>query len=83
MKKKYFPIIIEDISEGKEEAFAITLPDLHNSVVMGETYDELAKGIKMTFEAERKKCDPELLKTLKTQLEKIIPASKMTKSVLY
>ena len=67
MKPKYFTIIIEDISEGKCEAFAVTLPNL-KSVVMGENYDELAKGIEITFKAENKKCDPELLRILKQQL---------------
>ena len=67
MKPKYFTIIIEDISEGKCEAFAVTLSNL-KSVVMGANFKELAQGIKMTFKAENKKCDPELLKTLKKHL---------------
>lgn len=66
--QKYFTIIIEDISEGSENGYSITLPSLHNSVVLGENYDELAQGIEMTFEAENKKCPAAVLKTLKRQL---------------
>jgi hypothetical protein len=82
MKNRYFTVIIEDISEGKEKGFAVTLPDLHNALVMGENYEELAKGIQMTFKAENKLCDPKLLETLKQRFHKG-PASKMNKSVLY
>ena len=84
MKPKYFTMIIEDISEGKEKGFAITLPNLHNALIMGETFDELSKGIKMTFDAEHKKLDPELLRILKQQLaqrQKINHAEKFSKQV--
>ncbi len=69
MKKKYFTIIIEDISEGDTKGYAVTLPALHNSIVLGENFAELAKGLRMTFEAENKKCDPSLLQALKEHLE--------------
>ena len=65
MKNKRFAIIIENISEGKETGYCVRLPDLHDSIVLGENFEEIAKGIKMTFEAENKKCDPALLNSIK------------------
>lgn len=82
MKNKYFTIIIEDISDGKEEGYAITLPNLHSALVLGENYEELAKGIKMTFEAENKKCAPSILKALKQQLERNMDYKKFEKRAI-
>jgi len=82
MKNKYFTIIIEDISDGKEEGYAITLPNLHNALVMGENYEELAKGIEMTFEAENKKCDPSILKAIKQQFKRNTDYKKFEKRAI-
>jgi len=47
---KPITIIIEDISEGKMEAFSATIPELNNSIAMGDNFKELFKGILLTFE---------------------------------
>ena len=47
---KPITIIIEDISEGKMQGFAATMPELNNSIAMGDNFKELFKGILMTFE---------------------------------
>lgn len=41
---------IEDISDGKEEAFAATLPEYDNAVVMGADLNELMNGVKAFLE---------------------------------
>lgn len=46
---------IEDISEGKGEAFAATLPEHHNAVVMGSDMNELMGGVKALIEYEKDK----------------------------
>jgi len=47
---KPITIIIEDISEGKMKGFVATMPELNNSIAMGDNFKELFKGILMTFE---------------------------------
>lgn len=81
MKKKYFTIILEDISDGSETGYAVTLPDLHNSVVLGENFDELAKGLQMTFESEKLPCDPGFLSGLKRQID-LIEKSRKSKGLV-
>jgi hypothetical protein len=66
---RFFTMIIETITEGSDVGYAITLPNLHNSVVLGENYQELAKGIRMTFEDEKIPFTPGLLKGLKRQID--------------
>ena len=46
---------IEDISEGKEEAFAATIPEYNNAVVMGGNMKELMEGVEALIEYEQDK----------------------------
>jgi len=46
---------IEDISDGKEEAFAATLPEHNNAVVMGRDLNELMEGVKAFIEYQKDK----------------------------
>jgi hypothetical protein len=46
---------IEDISDGKEEAFAATLPDYNNAVVMGRDMNEIMEGVKALIEYKTEK----------------------------
>ena len=71
MKKEFFPIIIEDLSESEQKGYAITFPELHGSVIAGASYTELAKGITMTFEDEKMKCPVSLLQRIKIYIEKL------------
>lgn len=43
-------ISIEDISDGKDKAFAAVLHDYNNAIVMGKDYKELFAGIKATID---------------------------------
>jgi hypothetical protein len=71
MKKKIFPVIIEDLSEAEQAGYSITLPELHGSIVMGANYDELAKGLEMTYSDEQMECPEALLQSIKTYIEEI------------
>ena len=51
--KKTLAIIIEDISDGKGEAFAARFPQLHDSIAMGEDMNELFEGIDELLESCR------------------------------
>lgn len=50
MKRKY-TIIIEDISKGDEKGLMATLPEFNNSIVFGEDFMELSKGIALALES--------------------------------
>ena len=43
---------IEDISDGKGEAFSATLPEYGNAIVMGKDMNELMDGIQAFIEYE-------------------------------
>lgn len=48
-------IIIKDISEGKEKGYAALIPELNNSLILGEDLVELSEGIALTLELAKKK----------------------------
>jgi hypothetical protein len=71
MKKEFFPIIIEDLSDSEHKGYAITFPEMHGSIVMGDNYEEIAKGVEMTFKDEQMKCPVSLLQGIKDYIEKL------------
>jgi predicted RNase H-like HicB family nuclease len=71
MKKEFFTIIIENLFDYGQRGFSITFPELHNSIVLGENYEELLKGIEMTFEDENRKCPPSLLQSIKNYTQEV------------
>lgn len=50
MKRKYLSIIIENISDGEENGYMATIPELNNSIVFGCNLKELYDGIDMAME---------------------------------
>lgn len=51
---KILTIIIEDISDGKGEAFKATFPELNNSIAFVDNLKELMKGIELTIDTAKK-----------------------------
>ena len=47
-------IKIEDLSKGKKKAFCATIPELNNSIAMGDNLQELFKAINMTIDSAKK-----------------------------
>jgi hypothetical protein len=52
MKSK-ITIIIEDISNGKKVAYSARMPELNDSIAMGNNLKELFKGVEMTIEGAK------------------------------
>ena len=51
---KKLTIIIEDISEGKGKAFMAKIPELNDSIAMGDNLKELFDGIRLTIDTAKK-----------------------------